>query len=341
MEDRDIGLQALEKVYQLMFVDDEWSRRADRRFTWWSGPTCQTISASAPMPSRGLVVSRLAAVTRLVSGVRLDDRTFDVLNTFNKSGRSLSALVYDRVDTVSLLTTAIVHEQVFEYLSKLFALVAAAQVAVADTMGAELAGLLRGERITSAHPISGPRSVSDDLVHLYEGAILPAGLEPSRCGENEIAEADALLQLKGLPTLRKGRFLSVFCPYQGSASLLEVDGSASNEYLGSGLRITLKLPDRPEEASALAAANALNLAELLPTCVESLIGAWHVGEGPTITFGGFYPNTMLGPGVALNGVLSMASRAGWIGAVGDSRTTKERLEALHEWVLRVLPAKEV
>ncbi len=42
---RDLGLEAVEQVYRDMQIDDEWSVREERGFTWWGAWLRQRVWA--------------------------------------------------------------------------------------------------------------------------------------------------------------------------------------------------------------------------------------------------------------------------------------------------------
>ncbi len=65
----EVGLRALNNIYQRMQIDTEWSVRGERSFSWWAKDFVQHISVTEPVKSGDFWVSRLVAVTPIVEGV--------------------------------------------------------------------------------------------------------------------------------------------------------------------------------------------------------------------------------------------------------------------------------
>src|SRR3989442_12951069 len=67
----EVGLRALNDIYQRMQIETEWSVRGDRSFSWWAKDFVQHISVTEPVKSGDFLVSRLVAVTPIVEGVEV------------------------------------------------------------------------------------------------------------------------------------------------------------------------------------------------------------------------------------------------------------------------------
>lgn len=48
MTDKDVGLEALDRIFDMLQIDEEWSVRRQRGFTWWSYRLAQHIDATEP-----------------------------------------------------------------------------------------------------------------------------------------------------------------------------------------------------------------------------------------------------------------------------------------------------
>jgi hypothetical protein len=55
----DVGLEAIHFLYSLLRIDDEWSVREPRGFTWWAGDYAQRVWAEPCVEDHGVWLSRL------------------------------------------------------------------------------------------------------------------------------------------------------------------------------------------------------------------------------------------------------------------------------------------
>jgi len=62
----EVGLRALNNIFQRMQIDTEWSVRGERSFSWWAKDFVQHITVTEPVKSGDFLVSRLIAVTPIV-----------------------------------------------------------------------------------------------------------------------------------------------------------------------------------------------------------------------------------------------------------------------------------
>jgi hypothetical protein len=59
----DVALEAIQFLYSLLRIDDEWSVREPRGFTWWAGDYVQRVWAEPCVEDQGIWLSRLVAET--------------------------------------------------------------------------------------------------------------------------------------------------------------------------------------------------------------------------------------------------------------------------------------
>jgi hypothetical protein len=55
----DVGIAAVEHMYKLWQIDEEWSVRDSRSFTWWGGDFRQRIHVDSGHEENGLFVYQL------------------------------------------------------------------------------------------------------------------------------------------------------------------------------------------------------------------------------------------------------------------------------------------
>jgi hypothetical protein len=59
----DLGLQAIERAFEVMSIDEQWSLREARGFTWWGHWVRQEIWAGRAVRSRGETLWHVRART--------------------------------------------------------------------------------------------------------------------------------------------------------------------------------------------------------------------------------------------------------------------------------------
>ena len=59
MAESDVGLQMVDKLFELLFIDEVWAVRRSRGFTWWSLGLAQHVEAGPMLVERGMPISRL------------------------------------------------------------------------------------------------------------------------------------------------------------------------------------------------------------------------------------------------------------------------------------------
>ena len=88
----DVGLAALEKIHKQLLIDEPWTVRGDREFSWIGHRLRQNVRASKQFDDDGISLSRLAASCVVVEGVTKPDR--DVLRILSWVNRHAVGSVY-------------------------------------------------------------------------------------------------------------------------------------------------------------------------------------------------------------------------------------------------------
>ena len=163
----DPGLQAIEFIYRKMRIDDEWSIREPRGFTWWGHNLAQRVWAEPARMSAGFAVYRVHAETALLRNLEEQEDLSAKLALFNQMA-SLSAYVWDpAARRLALRCSIYVHAENLAWLQKILGAAVGIQAADAH-IKVGLATMLRGEPDISAHPRSGPRNEADDMLGVIE-----------------------------------------------------------------------------------------------------------------------------------------------------------------------------
>jgi hypothetical protein len=320
----DVGKRALDQIYTQMMIDAEWSVRSERSFTWWPKDFAQTVSVSPPVESRGLQICRLTASTPLVQGLSTESRVLNIIDAINRSEGGLSALVLDRTGTLSYVSAVVVHEQMLEFVSKIFAMTAAMQATDAEIRAPLLAEVLRGQATATCHPSSGTRPGYDDLVNVIEQLVVPWGEQPSRWIGQPMLDALEVMKRLSLMAMGDEESIAVEFPWADATCLLELNPAFAHSRLGSCLHVTLTLPDKASEEEMLLLTRTLNCIEALPETLTDFQGTWCISPSKAVTFSAIYPNYLFRPGLGTNIALGMGARAEWLVNLLDSQSREQR-----------------
>lgn len=309
------GLAVLRFVYDSMRIDEEWSVREDRGFTWWGHQHAQRVWVEPGFDDEGIVVYRLRVETEVVRHIDFDGPQLELVNAFNMLAVT-SALVPAPADTVLRYAASMwVHAGSVAWVANLLKSVVAIQAVHAESQGELLAKALGGGTpAISAHPASGVRPTPDAMLSVM-GVITGAGSEPSWWAGPEMQAA--LTSLGQMPStlLATGdeRGLTAEFPHPAGTSLLQAKADEPHPALGNGMLVRLSLPDRLDDSDGPGWAAEMNRRELNSLVRAHSIGAWVIRSG-TPTHVSFYPNFVKYPddGELFNLLLTSVNRARWI-----------------------------
>ncbi len=295
----DAGLDLLEAVFRGMQVDDTWSVREPRRFTWWGHGLAQRVWAEPPRRSEGFEVCRVHAETDLVRNV------------------------------LTLRCGVYVHPQNLSWLSRLCLAAVGLQAADAHIKAPALARLLGGEPDTSPHPRRGWRRHADAMLGVIEQVFAPEGRRPSPFTEADFRAALELTPRPWVLATGNGAGLTAELPFvddipaiqggQGTA-LLMATATDRHPQLGSGALLRLILPALPSAGRTDAEPAAdLNRAEPAAWAVAHFLGAWTADPDRGLTFVVFLPAAVYRQRLLDAMLLNMAARAQWASAYLGAR----------------------
>jgi hypothetical protein len=322
-----------------MSIDDAWSVRNERSFSWWPKDFVQHVGVTEPVETDGFLVSRLVATSPIVEGVRVDGQAYKLLSACNAYWGTLSALVLNNEGVVSYVTAATVHNEILDFVERIFAVTAAMQAGDAQMKATNLGEMLKGRPALSAHPASGARPSHDDTLNIIEKLVAPHGKEPSVWVGRDMLDTLALLKRVSMIAMGDDDGLVAEFPYYNFSSLLKFETKSPHPQVGHGLHVTLGVPDKASDVPSHVMAGFLNEMEAAPATLSDFRGAWCVSPSETITFSAFYPNAFLRPGMGSNIALSMAARAEWVATLTDKRSREERWKSARPAALRALEGK--
>lgn len=321
-------------LFQQLMVDEQWSIRRERGFSWWSYRLAQHIDVLPPVHSAGLDLCVLRIWTDVAHNVDPATNPAAILAQINTQS-TLNALVWNpRAATIAECCTVTVHQDNAGWISKVLATAAILQNASAYARAQPLAQALRAVPSMSNHPTSGQRPNADDMLHMPAQVVVPTGAEPSKfvgpiSGELSgfLAEYGDRLQWFGNAD-ETGATIEV--PFTGSrplafqkpgapdtrleTALVQVITGQPHPEAGNGALIVTRLPMSPGPERAPTLANELNLAEAAGDVnAAPLLGAWcpdFLSEnGNGLAFCSFIPNLLAQPGILNNWVLYQRTRS--------------------------------
>lgn len=311
----DPGLHMLGVLYRQLMIDDQWSVRRERGFTWWGYRLAQHIEVDPPIASHGLDWCNLRVWTEVVRDVDPSTNPAQTLATVNLQA-TLSALVWDEATaSINECCTIGVHQDNVGWLGKILATAAVLQNTAAHSRANALAKACGGAAAASDHPTSGLRPELDDMLSVPAQVVVPAGTEPSAF-EGPLSEGLAKFAADmGWYGTSDATGIVVEVPYTGSrpaftrdpqdpdtaleTALVRTFTDQPHPQFGHGSLLVTQLPIAPGPDESIAVANTLNAAEAVgDVTAPPLLGAWCPDvlskDGNGLAFCSFLPTSSRG-----------------------------------------------
>lgn len=277
----DIGLWTVERSYREMSIDEEWSVRESRGFTWWGAWIRQRVWATEAVRSRGRTLWQVRARTAAYRELPDEPATYAFVNGLNAL-HGLSAYAYDPDDgTISARCGVLAYEEIHVWIARYFLLSVALQSSIAWLQAPAVAA---GRPLDDApHPTSGPRRDPDDMLTLamsfedVPSPFTPTGLQAAAdrlASEGLAIEFDA-----GTGGLR------AIVPLATDTVAFWALSFDEHPLLGRGGLVRLVIPFRAGPLGAVWLANALNLAETTDWTGDDrshALGAWTASDGALV-----------------------------------------------------------
>lgn len=306
----DVGLRVLDSLYEQLMIDEQWSIRRERGFTWWSYRLAQHVEVGEPVESQGLLVCVVRIWTDMVRGVDSSTDPATLLGPLNAQ-TTLNATVWnDDAATISECCTAVVHDEIFGWMSKVLATAAILQNASATNRARGLAEMTGGVPAASNHPSSGQRSDMDDILGVTQ-VVVQEGQQPSRFTGAKMEGVGRFLVDMSFLGSSDAAGLTCEVPFFSNApaamlstergdtlqtSLVQVFTDAPHPEAGNGVLTILRLPLSPDPQAVGAIANRLNLVQAQGESMAPLLGSWCPDPsdraGRTVAFCCFVPNML-------------------------------------------------
>lgn len=303
----DVGLRLLDSLYEQLMIDDQWSVRRERGFTWWAYRLAQHVEVGPPQWSEDRYVCSVRIWTDVVRDVDPSTDPAVVLAATN-SFATLNALVWDPSDaTITECCTAVVHDEIFMWLSKVLATVAVLQNTAAHSRAHSLARATGGAPAASNHSLNGERPSMDDILNLPEAVVVPEGAKPSRFTGQAFARVGDFMRHSLFPGFADDDGLTCEVPFtahtpsaiineadQLQTSLVQMYTDVPHPEAGNGLLCIMRLPYNADPRNVATQANRLNLIESKGDTGTLLLGAWcpDPSADTTLAYCQFVPNLL-------------------------------------------------
>jgi hypothetical protein len=323
--DADIGLRVINYVFKRMQIDESWSVRGARGFTWWGQTLAQRVWAEEPRLDEDMTVTKVHAETDLVKNVDADSEAEALVAAINTHATLSAAIWEPTLRRVSLHCTMFVHDENVDWEEELFTHAVTLQAADAHFLATGLADSLRGQPHETNHPTSGPRLEADEMLGAINNFFFTTVPSPYR--GQDLVTTLRLLEQRFLADGDEESLVAEFLCADDKPAIMRVGlrlpgglGTAwfkaetvtHHPRLGTGALLLLQLP--VDGDFALAA--RLNHAERDEWTSSHLLGGWCVGPlapdrlspSPASSPPKYVPRAC-----SLNCVLSMGARAKWAG----------------------------
>ena len=329
----DFGQELIEKVHQQLKVDEQWTTRFDRSFSWIGHRLEQTISSPAPIQDGEFTLYKLKAETVVVDSVSASETTVNqILSELNQHSFG-NCYSFDKSESRICATTSTwIHKETAGWRSNMFDLYAIGQLCMAEAEADFLAKKCSGLVAIRKHPISGLREIPDDMLNVINDLIIPKGQEPSLYQDafEFEAVADTAKTTDRVATLgSSAEGIALESSFDNYTAISVLSSTYKHRLLGSGLSIRLQIPTPFTQDDGFQISAMLNRHELNNGHIggQGHIGAWCVDQGPTgtsaITYKSFLPNLVHLNGLIMDTSMACISRMRWVDQIMNQKPTKE------------------
>jgi hypothetical protein len=329
----DLGQTLIEQVHRTLEVDDPWTTRTERSFSWIAHRLEQTVSTHRGIQDGEFVLFKLCAETAVVDSVSAPEAIVDhVLSDLNRHsfGSCYSFSASER--RIYATTNIWAHQDTAGWRANTFGAYVVGQLTFAEAEADFLAERCAGTVARRAHPASGHRDRPDELLDVFGDVIAPKGQEPSlyRNAFEFEGVADALKQSERVATLGgSADGIALESSFDDYTSISILSSTYRHRLLGAGLSTCLQLPISItlEEGHRIAAMLNRRERDSGPIGGQGHFGAWCVDQGAAggiaVSYRSFLPNILHLNGLIMDTATECISRMLWADQTMNSKPTTE------------------
>lgn len=316
----DAGLATLTRIFERLLIDEAWTVRRPRGFTWVAHRLAQSVDATAPFDSLGVMISPVTVRVPVVQGVQAPQEDVELLlGRMNADAVGCALIYWPEERRIESFLGHAVHDEILDYRAEQLAAVAILQLCNTEAGADWLAEKVGGNVAQWAHPKGGRRADRDDMLNVADHVFIPRGDGPSRYADGtEIDAVLALIQGSGYASLGgSAGGVSIEAPFgEGETSLIRLRTGEVHPWLGAGLLVTTSLPMHFSASKLTRIAGRLNRDQVGALDQVGGIGAWSLrpehGGREFVTWTRFLPNALYRPGGAKDAALPELIRARWV-----------------------------
>ncbi len=297
---RNVGAEFIEALYEVLQIDEEWSIRDAKGFTWWPAWLKQRVWFEGPFDTPEFPVWRIHIRTDVCAGFVPTTEQSDYIKSLLMMA-SMSGIIRDPLDNSRLqfAATVVVNQQDFDSLLRLATAIAAIQAEEAHRNSYEMSERGIAESGATAHPSTGPRTEPDELLNIIENYFRPAGEDPSRAqGTFEAAR----IALRGLDVHANVDVEGLDCEIAvaDSSCLITMSSTQQHPLFGTGLLTAARSPLQSDDILLPISLNEESLANPI---LLSQLGTWAL-DPERLARVVFYPNVLCSSELTSSSVLS-------------------------------------
>jgi hypothetical protein len=329
----DLGQALIQRIHSKLQVDEQWTTRTERAFSWIAHRLEQVVSTSRPIRDGEFTLFMLSAETAVVDSVGapepIVDRALSDLNRHSFGSCYSFSVVERRIYSTS---NTWIHEGTADWRTGLFDTYVIGQLCFAEAEADYLADKCQGQVALRAHPTFGYREQPDDMLNVVDDLIAPKGQEPSRYRNAFEFEgvAEASRRSERVATLGgSAEGIALECSYDDYTAISILNPTYGHRLLGAGLSSCIRLPMSISPEDGYRIAGMLNRREKSagPIGGQGHLGAWCVDNAPTggdvVTYRSFLPNLVYMNGLIMDTSMACVARMRWADQTLNAKSSRE------------------
>jgi len=328
---QDLGQSLIDHVYKRLQIDEEWSSKANRSFSWIAHRLEQTVSASPGIQEGDFELFRLRAEAVVIEDVRASQATVDcILSDLNRFsfGSCYSFLPAEK--RIYATTSTWVHQDTAGWRTDIFDAYAIGQLCFAETEADFLAEKCEGVVAVRAHARSGQRLQPDDMLNAVDAKLALQGIEPCRFKNAFEFESVAEVAMRSENVASLGgsaNGLALECSFDDYTAIAILSPNERHRRLGNGLSVRLQLPTPITPVEGYRIAATLNRHERDDGPITTHTGAWCLDVGPmknlAVTYRSFLPNILYLDGLIMDASTNCIARMKWADRTMNAKPASE------------------
>jgi hypothetical protein len=308
----NVAAKTLGVIHETLRIDEEWTARRDRGFTWWAYRFAHHVDAGRPVQDDGVALTRITSRVAILRDVRAADEQVEARLARQNFLADSYCYVFDpKARTIDSVQSHIVHEQVLDWRPRLLASQFLIQLIHAEEQARDLAKSLDARLAVSNHPLRGRRWRPDEMLGAVREVILPGSSGVNRFADQ--FEFDTIYEeaQKGNAASlgATGTGLCVELAFGTGTALLTLDALGPHPLIGQGLGVFIQLPIQADFEGCARLAAWLNRKEAAGELLAPGIGAWSArkhGQSYVVAHMSFIPNVLHQQGLSIDAARTAA-----------------------------------